>query len=90
MILCFRTLANTCLILQAETGGHAILIDTSNNISCSGNIICNAITSTCSSTNTKLDIKGSGSSIFTGKIRVLNLFRQTMLHFGYCELSPCY
>jgi hypothetical protein len=73
------------LILQSGGGGHALLIDSSNNITCPGTITCNALT--CSSSVTALYVSGGGTSIFSGKIGVLNLFPQSMLHLGNCEVA---
>ena len=44
---------------------------------------CTSITS--SSTNTGLYVMNGGTSIFSGRIGVLNLFPQSMLHLGNCE-----
>ncbi len=51
----------------------------------SGNIACPAIT--CSSSGNALYVNGGGTSIFSGKIGVLNLFLQSMLHLGNCEVA---
>jgi len=51
----------------------------------SSNITCPAITLTNSST--AIYVNGGGNSIFTGKIGVSNLFPQSMLHLGSCDVS---
>jgi hypothetical protein len=50
----------------------------------SGNISCPGIT--CTNSSTALYVNNGGTSIFTGKIGVSNLFPQSMLHLGNCEV----
>ncbi len=74
---------------NSGNNANTFTIDTAGNISCSGtltsggNITCPAIA--CSSSSTALYVSGGGTSIFSGKIGVLNLFPQSMLHLGNCE-----
>ena len=71
-----------------DVGGR-FSINNSGNVKCKGtltsggNITCPAIT--CSSSSTALYVSGGGNAIFSGKIGVLNLFPQSMLHLGNCE-----
>jgi hypothetical protein len=53
-------------------------------ISLNKNTTCPAITLTNSST--AIYVNGGGTSIFTGKIGVSNLFPQSMLHLGSCDV----
>jgi hypothetical protein len=76
-------------IFMNNAYSHVFKIFNSGNISCTGtltsggNIACPSIT--CSSSGTGLYVMNGGTSIFSGKIGVLNLFPQSMLHLGNCE-----
>ena len=53
------------------------------NITCQETITCKALI--CSGSVTALFASGGGNALFSGKIGVLNMFPQSMMHLGNCE-----